>query len=929
MSSKPADAETVHGTPLRALLDLDDSAFDALPIGVYACDARGRIVRANRKACELWGRTPELNSDSETFCGSYRLFTLDGEPIAREQIPMARALREGEAFSGLEAQVENPDGRRWIGSVNISLLRGEDGAIVGALNCFQDVTQAHAQRAEAERANAYLRKLVEATPECIKVVGRDGSLLEMNSAGLCMVGADGFEQVRGASTFELIATEDREQWIANHRRVCNGERIDWEFDVIGLKGARRHMKTHAVPLELPDGTIAHLAVTRDMTEAKEAETALAKRARQQAALYKFTDRLYRSSGNQDVLEAGLDAITEALDCDRASILLYDDHGDMRFVAWRGLSDKYRKAVAGHSPWKPDETDPRPIWVRDIEKTDEPVAIVRAVRAEDIRGLAFIPLLIDDRLAGKFMVYYRDLHDFAEEEIDLAVTISRHLGFSIEQRQAETGRDLAEEMLRDRERQLSSMFQNAAVGMVLMKRDYSIVSANPEFCRISGRSFGDLLGASCFDFTFAGDQQRSRDAAEELLTGSTSVSFEKRLVLPDGKTRWTRVNLNQVDEEKILAVVEDVDAQRRAEDQERLLLEERALTEEKFRVQAEEFHTLADNIPTLCWMAYADGHIYWFNQRWYAYTGTTPAMQEGWGWHSVHDPEVLPQVVERWNHSLATGEPFEMTFPIKGADGEFRPFLTRVVPIRDEAGRVKRWFGTNTDVTAQARHQEHLQLLINELNHRVKNTLSTVQSLSMRSLKNAPSLSAGLDAFEGRLLALSRAHNLLTVSNWEGAELQELVRSALEPFAVADSDKISIEGPKVWLHQRDALALAMVFHELATNATKYGALGRDAGTLAIKWSLPGRNGHAHRMRLEWTEHGVTGLRPPERRGFGSQLIERTVMMELKGELAVTYGRSGVRCRIEVPLEHSGPDDATPNTGGQVPPFKSRAAQTLPG
>ncbi len=130
------------------------------------------------------------------------------------------------------------------------------------------------------------------------------------------------------------------------------------------------------------------------------------------------------------------------------------------------------------------------------------------------------------------------------------------------------------------------------------------------------------------------------------------------------------------------------------------IEERKRTEEALRLRGEEFTALADNIPTLCWMAYPDGNIFWYNRRWYEYTGTTIKSQEGWGWESVHDPDVLPRVQERWRHSLATGDDFEMVFPLKRADGIFRPFLTRVVPIRDGAGQILRWFGTNVDITEQ-------------------------------------------------------------------------------------------------------------------------------------------------------------------------------------------------------------------------------------
>ena len=129
---------------------------------------------------------------------------------------------------------------------------------------------------------------------------------------------------------------------------------------------------------------------------------------------------------------------------------------------------------------------------------------------------------------------------------------------------------------------------------------------------------------------------------------------------------------------------------------------RRLQEREAALAANErqFRTLADAIPTLAWTARPDGHIDWYNARWYEYTGTTPEQMKGWGWQSVHDPAVLPRVLERWQGSVATGEPFEMTFPLRGADGRFRPFLTRVVPLRDADGRVARWIGTNTDVSAE-------------------------------------------------------------------------------------------------------------------------------------------------------------------------------------------------------------------------------------
>ena len=142
--------------------------------------------------------------------------------------------------------------------------------------------------------------------------------------------------------------------------------------------------------------------------------------------------------------------------------------------------------------------------------------------------------------------------------------------------------------------------------------------------------------------------------------------------------------------------------------------ERKRAEEKLRESEEQFRTLAEAIPQLCWMARGNGHIFWYNQRWYTYTGTTPEQMEGWGWQSVHDPATLPDVLERWKVSISTGEPFDMVFPLRGPGGVFRPFLTRVMPIKGAGGRVVRWFGTNTDVTELRNAQEALSAMSGKL-----------------------------------------------------------------------------------------------------------------------------------------------------------------------------------------------------------------------
>ena len=128
-----------------------------------------------------------------------------------------------------------------------------------------------------------------------------------------------------------------------------------------------------------------------------------------------------------------------------------------------------------------------------------------------------------------------------------------------------------------------------------------------------------------------------------------------------------------------------------------------------RIDEDDYKLLADNLPTLCWIANPDGYITWYNRRWHEYCGTTPAEMEGWGWQSVHDPAVLPSVIDRWTASIATGQPFEMVFPLRGADGTFRPFLTRILPVHDRDGQLRRWIGNNIDISQQVAVEQELRL----------------------------------------------------------------------------------------------------------------------------------------------------------------------------------------------------------------------------
>jgi PAS domain S-box-containing protein len=216
-----------------------------------------------------------------------------------------------------------------------------------------------------------------------------------------------------------------------------------------------------------------------------------------------------------------------------------------------------------------------------------------------------------------------------------------------------------------------------------------------------------------------------------------------------------------------------------------------------------------------------------------------------------------------------------------------------MPLRRDDGLHIGFLRILRDRTEQRASDEKRTLLINELNHRVKNTLATVQSIATQTLRAAPTTPEGLAALEERLIALSKAHDVLTRESWEGAELGEIVELAVAPYLGGASGRIITQGPSVRLKPRIALAIAMALQELATNAAKYGALSLHSGRLGITWRL-----HDSRLDLRWQESDGPLVTPPLRRGFGSRLIERSLAAELGGEVVIDFAATGVVCEMSV-------------------------------
>lgn len=261
------------------------------------------------------------------------------------------------------------------------------------------------------------------------------------------------------------------------------------------------------------------------------------------------------------------------------------------------------------------------------------------------------------------------------------------------------------------------------------------------------------------------------------------------------------------------------------------------------------------------------------------------------WHAaMHDREI--------EQVIATREPVRGDVPFTGTFGR-RIYDYILVPVIGANGDVIAVAGTTRDVTDYREFEQRQGLLIDELNHRVKNTLSIVQALAMQSFGSDPANRSMRAAFQGRLEALAGAHNILTRESWKSAELRDIVTASVDACGVGD--RIEIDGPEIHFDPRTAVTVAMAMHELCTNAIKYGALSNADGHVDLRWSTDG-----DRFHLRWEERDGPQVVKPERRGFGSRMLERALAGELHGKVTVDYQPNGLVCEVDAPIPQEAPD-----------------------
>lgn len=427
--------------------------------------------------------------------------------------------------------------------------------------------------------------------------------------------------------------------------------------------------------------------------------------------------------------------------------------------------------------------------------------------------------------------------------------------------------------------LAALVESSEDAIVSKLLDGTVVTWNPAARRIFGYEPEEMIGQSIRRLIPQDRQGEEDDILSRVLAGERVAGFLTERLRKDGSTVRVSITVSPIRD----AGGRIVGASKIARDAGPYLDQQAAILEAEHR-----FRTMADNIAQLAWMADEKGWIYWYNKRWYDYTGATLEQMQGWGWRDVHHPDHVERVVERIQHSWNTGEPWEDTFPLRDADGEYRWFLSRALPIRDESGEVRSWFGTNTDVTELLEKEEQIRLLMMEVNHRSKNLLAVVQSLLRRSATGDDDF---VPRFEQRLRSLAANQDLLTQRGWTAIPLRELVEAQLAFLSRASWAQLEVSGPDFKIGPRAAETLGMALHELATNALKYGALSGESGRVEIRWSVGGG-----RFALEWIESGGPVPSPGERPGFGTTLIRDVPARALRADVSMDYPGTGLTWRL---------------------------------
>jgi PAS domain S-box-containing protein len=445
---------------------------------------------------------------------------------------------------------------------------------------------------------------------------------------------------------------------------------------------------------------------------------------------------------------------------------------------------------------------------------------------------------------------------------------------------------------DAETLLNTIVEGLGQPFYAVDSDWRVTIYNEEAARHFGRPPAEVLGRNLWD---AFPQDLNTERARILLKAMARRTMLRGETLSMMGERWVSYCIFPLGE-GLGITFRNITDKRRAEEQ-------RDQAEDALRKRTVELETVLETIPTAVLFTYdRQARNIIGNRRAVELLrlpkGTSPSLNtplHGWPTYRFFRDgaeialETLP--LQRAARGEQVGnEVLEIQFD----DGERKTLLLRAAPLRSASGEQQGAVCAVADVTERHRYEDHLKLMLNELNHRVKNTLAIVQSIATLTLKDIDP--AARRQFGQRLMTLSAVHNLLTDASWDGAQLAAVIRASLEAHLSGKQERLRFEGEDFRLRPKSAIALSIALHELGTNAVKYGALSTEEGSVVLRSTI-----EADRFRLSWQEQGGPPVVIPERSGFGSRMIERGLAAELSGQVRIDYSPQGVICTIDAPID----------------------------
>ncbi|MEN8181231.1 MAG: PAS domain S-box protein [Myxococcota bacterium] len=495
--------------------------------------------------------------------------------------------------------------------------------------------------------------------------------------------------------------------------------------------------------------------------------------------------------------------------------------------------------------------------------------------------------------------------------------------------AEAGKSSAQENISDalhplaeaQLAELESLYRDIPVGLCVVDRELRFLRANEAYARIVGRDPRDIIGRTMGEVVHeraragavalaqrvidsgqpAGDVELpgvSREDPSEKLTWLVNVH-----PLESGGRVWGAVavlqNVTAVKQAERAATerLEELESLSRSLEQE---VAERKKVEKTLREARQMYQDLYDNAPDM-YVAVdaATARILQCNHTVSVAMGYSREEILGRPLFEMYHPDCREDVDKAFRTFLETGEVRDAELALRRRDGTRLEVSLNASAVRDEAGRILRSRSVWRDISQRKRADRMQQLLIRELDHRVKNTLATVEAMADHSLTSSGSLEEFRGSFHGRIGAMARIHEELTRERMAGIDLRRLIEMAVAPFDQSADRRVSLAGPALVVPLEALRALGMALHELATNATKHGALSESRGRVEVSWQQVGSPPEA-RLVIRWVESGGRVLAEPSRRGFGTLFIEEGLEHELGAAVRIEFRPSGLRCEISVPL-----------------------------